>query len=117
MQWSTRNGSAIAYALALCAAIGAGHIVSADTAVEFPNDPFTPVFPAAGTTFGWQFTVNETCKGRGPGDAKRKPPCAGGFIVCLRSKCAGSFKNFGASPTHEASRPSPGHFQRSGLCG
>ena len=49
-----------ALASAVCVAIGTCHIVSADTAVEFPNDPFTPVFPAGGTTFGWQFTVNET---------------------------------------------------------
>ena len=60
MQRSTRDGSIVVYAFALCAAIGAGHIVSADTAVEFPDDPFTPVFPAGGTTFAWQFTVNET---------------------------------------------------------
>lgn len=32
---------------------------AADTALTLPFNPFTPVFPAAGSTHGWQFSVNE----------------------------------------------------------
>ena len=62
MNWKTGTGSPrVGQAIAVCATLVAVQFAVADTAVDIvSNDPSTNVFPAGGTTFGWQFSVNET---------------------------------------------------------